>query len=78
MKKYHISDAFPPEHKHLANVFRCYPRTLAEAFPYDPNYIYPHIHPLQDDLDWHSKIVLNIVLVAAVVVLILDMFLWRT
>ena len=78
MKKYHISDAFPPEHKHLATVFRRYPRTLAEAFPYDPDYVYPHIYPLRKEFGLDSKVVLNVVLVAAVVVLILDMFVWRT
>jgi hypothetical protein len=78
MKKFYIDDVLPPNEKHLATVFRRYPRTLAEAFPYDSYYANPIIHPLQDDLDWYSKIILNLVLVAAVVVLIFDLLLWQS
>jgi hypothetical protein len=77
MKKINIDDVLPPKQKHLATVFRRYPRTLAEAFPYDLYYANPIIHPLQDNFDWYSKIILNLVLFAAMVVVILDLFVWR-
>jgi hypothetical protein len=74
MKKIRIRDAFPPEQRHLATVFRCYPRTLKEAFPQDRSDSYPFIYPMHRN----SGLVLRfVVVIVAVVVLGLDLFVWR-
>jgi hypothetical protein len=52
MKKFYISNALPPKQKHLATVFRCYPRTLKEAFPLDQNHNSPFIYPMRWNFDW--------------------------
>jgi len=73
MKKFNIYDVLPPKQKHLATVFRCYPRTLKEAFPQDQDTIYPFTYLMR----WNPEHVISAVLIVAVVVLILDLFLWR-
>jgi hypothetical protein len=73
MKKIHIRNALPPDQRHLATVFRCYPRTLKEAFPQDQSDSYPFIHPMRRN----TKLALSIVLAIAMVVLVLDLFVWR-
>lgn len=73
MKKFNIYDVLPPEQEHLATVFRCYPRTLKEAFPQDQNDSFPFVHPMR----CNHELALSVVLIVAVAVLVLDLFVWR-
>jgi len=52
MKKLNIRNVLPPDQRHLATVFRSYPRTLKEAFPLDQDPNLPFIYPMRWSIDW--------------------------
>ena len=70
MKKYEIRYLFKEDEQHLIETTKRYPRTLDEAFPQDA----PHGDPYKSAL--HDHVIAALAL-AALIVIVLDIFFWR-
>jgi hypothetical protein len=70
MKKYEIRYLFKEDEQHLIETTKRYPRTLDEAFPQDA----PHENLYSPQL--YDKVIAALML-AALIVIVLDIFFWR-